>query len=212
MRRVLTATVAIVGLVAPAPGHADFSTSDYSHAGSGCNNRVDPVTLVFIGVRKYSDTHGHSWKTFDWINGMPDPQHDWKGVPGGTQYASSHSVCTPMERQSATADGGTRYHIRLNQTHHQDTQGRWETVGTPHYEIEAPNGCGHVVPPDSYTSGNGSGFVLGRGHVKNDWLSVFGSDELFRTDNWGNTEPQRQCNGWYAANADGIVYWLETDT
>lgn len=188
---------------------ADFSSSDFSHMGNTCTNRVDPITIVFIGDNAYAETHGFSHRAFDLINGMNDPQHDWRGVSASNQYASSHGDCTPMERQSASGDNAPRYHVRLNQTKHQDLNGHYEAVGTPHYEVDTA--CGHAVPPDSQTSGNGSGFVLGRGHLKNDWLDAYGSGKLFRTDNWGNTEPQRQCNGWYAANADGIVYWLQTN-
>jgi hypothetical protein len=149
---------------------------------------------------------------FDLINDMVDMQHDWHGVGGADdQYASSHGICTEMDFSTATSNDAPRYHVRLNQTHHPDLNGHYEAVGTPHYEVDAPNGCGHAVPPDSYTAGDGSGFVLGRGHVKNDWLDAYGQGKLFRKDNWGNTNPQQQCNGWYAANADGIVYWLETN-
>lgn len=197
----LAVTAAILfGFAANSSAH--FSSSDYSHAnGSGCNHRVDPVTIVFLGFNTYSETHGHSHRTWDRINGMPDPDHDWAGSSSSTQLASSHSVCTDMERESATGCGScTRYHIRLNQTHHQDLNGRYETVGTAHYEVQS--GCGHVVPYN--------GFDLGRGHIKNDWLSAYGSGKLWNTENWGNSEQLRQCDGSYAGST-GQVYWLVTD-
>jgi hypothetical protein len=185
---------------------AHFSSSDYSHGGSGCASRIDPVTIVFLGYGGYAETHGHSHRTWDLINGMPDSQHDWTGSSSSTQWASSHSVCTEMERESATGCGScTRYHIRLNQTHHADLNGRNETVGTAHYEEQVS--CGHAVP---YNRGSGSGFDLGRGHVKNDWLSAYGSGKLWNTENWGNSQSMQQCNGWYAASS-GQVYWLVTD-
>jgi hypothetical protein len=137
---------------------------------------------------------------------MPDPDHDWAGADGGDQWASSHGDCTLMERQSATGCGScTRYHVRLNQTKHQDLNGRYETVGTPHYEEQTF--CGHAVPPDR---GSGSGFDLGRGHLKNDWIYAYGSGKLWNVQNWGNTLPMLQCNDWAAASS-GRVYWLETD-
>lgn len=207
--RPIAAVVLIWGLALAPSAAADFSSSNYSHSSSACNNQVDPVTVVFLGYGAYAETHGHSHRTFDLINGMRDPAHTWRDTGGGTQYASSHGDCTPMERQSMTSSDAPRYHVRLNQTKHADLNGRLETVGTPHYEVNTS--CGHAVPPDSQTSGNGSGFVLGRGHLKNDWLDAYGSAKLFRTDNWGNTALMRQCNGWYAANADGVVYWLNTD-
>lgn len=208
----LLVAAAVVFVAGVPSAKADFSSSDYSHGSGACSSRVDPVTIVFRGVGAYAETYGHSHRSFDLINGMPDSQHTWRGVSGGTQYASSHSVCTEMERQSATSSNAPRYHVRLNQTHHQDLNGYFETVGTPHYEVNAPNGCGHAVPPDSQTAGQGSGFVVGRGHLKNDWLSAYGSGKLFRTDNWGNTALMQQCQGnWFPSNADGIVYWLTTD-
>jgi len=201
---------AAIGLAERAPSaQADFASSDYSFTGGTCTNRVDPVTLVFIGDGAYVGTHGYSERVWDLLNGMADSQHNWRNANGSAQYASSHGVCTEMERQSASGDGAPRYHIRLNQTHHRDLNNHFEAVGTPHYEVDTF--CGHAVPPDSATAGDGSGFVLARGHIKNDWLSAYGSGKLFRSDYWGNTEPQQQCNGWYAANSDGIVYWLETN-
>lgn len=188
----VAAALVVTGVLAVAPqATADFSSSDYSQSSSACNNRVDPVTVVFLGFGAYAETYGHSHRTYDLINGMPDSQHDWRVTGAGTQWASSHSVCTTMERTSMTSSDAPRYHVRLNQTHHPDLNGRYETVGTPHYEVNT--GCGHAVPPDSQTSGNGSGFVLGRGHLKNDWLSAYGSGKLFRTDNWGNTALMRQA-------------------
>jgi hypothetical protein len=196
---ILVACLLVAGATS---AEAHFSSSDFSHAsGSGCAHKVDPVTIVFLGFSAYADTHGHSWRTWDLINGMPDPDHDWANTNASTQLASSHSVCTEMERQSATGCGTcTRYHIRLNQTHHPDLNGRYETVGTAHYEIDA--GCGHVVPYN--------GFDLGRGHVKNDWLSAYGSGKLWKTENWGNSDMIRQCDGQFSGSS-GQVYWLTTD-
>jgi hypothetical protein len=59
-------------------------------------------------------------------------------------------------------------------------------IGTPHYEQAV---CpGHAVPPDNPSTSNpDSGFDLGRGHVKNDWVSAYGSSTVKLVDDWGNT-------------------------
>lgn len=181
--------------------------------GSTCANRVDPVGVVFIGATlgRYSgESHPHSHKTVDMINDIPD----WNASSSGDQYASSHSVCTKMEYESGTNCGScSRYHVRLNQTHHQDLNGRYETVGTPHWEVWFASGTCHSVPGNnSGTPDPDSGFDLGRGHLKQNWLDYYGSDHLWDTQNWGNTQGMYQpCNGDVAASS-GRVYWLKTDS
>lgn len=101
------------------------------------------------------------------------------------------------------------HHVRLNQTYHQDLSNRFETVGTPHYEVD--RSCGHAVPPDDPSTPNhDSGFDNGRGHVKYLWLLKYGDSKLGNVQNWGNTRSMRQCDGRYA-NSSGGVYWLITD-
>jgi hypothetical protein len=210
LTRVESGLLAVAGVMVcialAIPAQADFSSSHYSFNSSNCSTRVDPIGVVFYGYGAYAGSYGHSRRTFDLLNGMPG----WGDTSGGDQWASSHGVCTKMESEIATGCGScTRYHIRLNQTHHQDTKGRFETVGTPHYEIKRD--CGHAVPPDNPSTSNpDSGFDLGRGHVKADYLRSYGSAKLGDTQNWGNTATMRQCDGRYAGSS-GRVYWLKTD-
>lgn len=191
---------------APRAATADFSTSHYSYASSDCSHQVDPISVVYYGYGAYAETYGHSHRTFDLLNAITG----WSASSSSTQYANSHTACTPMEREVANGCGScTRYHVRLNQTHHQDLLNRYETVGTPHYEVSL--NCGHAVPPDNPgTSNPDSGFDLGRGHVKNLWLNSYGSSKLGDTQDWGNTNLMRQCDARYAGSS-GRVYWLKTD-
>ncbi len=130
---------------------------------------------------------------------------------GKTQYAGSHDACTEMERERAQGLvwPESRYHVRLNQTHHKDSVGRFETVATPHYDTAV--GCGHAIRPDDPgTSNPDSGFDTGRGKLKNDYLAKYGSGALGDVQNWGNTATRLQCNDWKAGGS-GRVYWLNTD-
>lgn len=190
----------LVPVMAVEPAAAHFATTEYSRGSENCSsldNLVDPVSLVFYGYGAYGETYGHSHRTFDLLDAISG----WGDSDSSTQYAGSHSACTAMEREAANGCGDcTRYHIRLNQTHHQDLSGRFETVGTPHHEVERD--CGHAVPPD--------GFNNGRGHVKYLWLLKYGESKLGNVQNWGNTRPMRQCDGQNAVSSGG-VYWLITD-
>jgi hypothetical protein len=97
-----------------------------------------------------------------------------------------------MEAQSYSACSiCTRHHIRYNQTHHVDTKGRYETVGTPHHEISTL--CGHAV--DTYTGA--------RGVIIRAMSSVYSYSWVWR----GNAEGRLQCNGQLPHN-DGWVAWI----
>lgn len=53
---------------------------------------------------------------------------------GGGQYTWSH-WCNAMRSQVYSLPGpNERDHVRLDQTAHQDTSGRYETGGTSHYD------------------------------------------------------------------------------
>jgi hypothetical protein len=198
----------------PLEASAHFSTTIYSfkyqnYYGDPCYKRVDPMGLGFYGFSAYAQSHGYSHRVFDLLDGMRDPDHSWGGGSDSSQYASSHGYCTAMEYQANTGSA-PRYHIRLNQLHDKDSGGRYNTVGTPHYEI----GCNgtHAVPPDNRSTSNpDSGFDLGRGHIKNDWAYAYGGWRVSDIQYWGNTDTMAQpCNGWYSGSG-GYFYWLWTD-
>lgn len=200
---------------------AHFDPTNYSRSSQrwvGDGTLVDPVTVVFQGVRTFPETHGHSHRTEDLIDFIAG----WNPSDSSTQWIGSHSACNTMEREAADGGGDDdRYHVRLNQTWHQDDQGRYTTVGTPHYEefVDCNNDGdedddvdGHaVVPDDPSTSGHDSGFDRGRGRMRSVWTSTYGQDEYVDLEDWMNTRPMGQCNRWVASSA-GRVYWLDTDT
>lgn len=149
----------------------------------GCTNHVDPIGLVWYGVNA-SDTRARS---------LVQSEMGWGGDSGsGGQYAISHGYCTVMDGQSYSACGTCdRNHVRFNQTHHNDTLGRREVVGTPHHEIWYP--CGHSV--DSYN--NAKYLIIGQ-------MSYYWGVSY---QYWGNTETELQCAG-YRVGGDGQVGWI----
>jgi hypothetical protein len=198
-----------LALIVPPSASAHFSTTEYARFTQNCtslDNLADPMGIVFYGFDAYAETHGFSHRVFDLLDNMSDPDHTWGNTSGGIQYAGGHT-CTQMERQIATGSG-TRYHIRLNQTYHRDELGRFEAVGTPHFER---SDCGtHVVDAETSPLADNSGYDLGRGHIKNDWLAEYGSDMRGDIQDWGNTRDIQQCRGAWTADSAGRVYWLKT--
>lgn len=103
-----------------------------------------------------------------------------------------------MNGESYSAcDTCNRDHERYNQTHHPDTLGRYETVGTPHHDRVTWPGCG-LIPQHVGENYNG---------VRNNVLSAMRNRGFaYSWQYWGNTQPQRQCDGSYSSS-DGWVGW-----
>jgi hypothetical protein len=220
----LTLCTLIVALASPMSAWAEHEGSQhYSRSTLSCivgdtSNLVDPVTVVFLGFVPGSQG-GHSNRTDALLEAMSDPDHDWQNGSGRTQYMGSGETCTDMENQVWTPyfnpiDDGfprrVRYHIRLNHNQSADLNGRYRTVGTPHYEVDT-EACGDAVPPHvpPGVAENPSGYDYARGHVKNDWIADRGGS-VFDVQGWRNTRLMRQCNGWLS-NSTGRVYFLNTD-
>jgi hypothetical protein len=216
----------LLALGIPAAAIADHEGSQhYSRRTASCiegdtSNLADPVGVVFYGVNGYAESHGHSHRVFDMIDQMATPAgQGWNSVGASNQWVGSEGVCSQTDRQAATsyqdrADGYTqeaRYHVRLNQNHSQ-TNGKYRTVGTPHYDVHInTSGCEDAVPPDAAATAEAdSGFDLARGHLKNDWASAYGAGKVGDVQNWRNTREIQQCNGWMAGSG-GRVYFLNTD-
>jgi hypothetical protein len=218
------ATIAAIALLAgPTTAVADHEGSQhYSRSSKSCtvgdtSNIVDPIGIVFYGAGAYAGAPGHSARTDDLIEGMVDPEHDWVNISASVQWVGSGSQCTETEEQAGTpykdyGDGypnPARYHIRLNQNA-ATVGGLFRTVGTPHYEVDTDE-CGDVVPAEvPKNEPTASGFDWARGHVKNDWVSAYGSSKVGDVQNWKNTRRVTQCTG-SMANSSGRVYFLLTD-
>ena len=173
-------------LTAAGAARADFDSGHYSHSGSGCSSGVDPITLVFYGASA-DQSHARS---------VLQERMGWSGDRRATQYATSHGECTRMDGESYSGCGiCVRHHVRLNETQHQDAEGRSATVGTPHYDELAF--CGvlprHVASSFNYTRN----LVAGR---MSTWYGV-------SWQYWGNTQVMYQCDGRGVA-ADGTVAWV----
>jgi hypothetical protein len=78
-----------------------------------------------------------------------------------------------------------RNHVRLNQTHHKDTLGRYETVGTPHFDQTV--WCGAVRKHRAQS------YLYTRNYIAGGMSYWYGVSY----QNWGNTQPMRQCDGSY---------------
>ena len=90
-------------------------------------------------------------------------------------------------------DISSRSHLRYNQVHHRDTLGRWETVGTPHYDLRVY--CGHRAQDFNYVKYYIAGAMYDAGYT--------GVSYQF----WGNTQLLWQCDST-AASSDGQVAWV----
>lgn len=191
-RRILTcvlAALAVAGAGAT-PASADFNTGQYSHSSGACDSSVDPITMVLYGYGARYSTARYRLEAV--LNIYRGP---WGGNDGASQYANSHGFCTSLDGESYDACGAcNRNHTRYNQTHHQDTLGRYETVGTPHYDRVV--WCG--VPKhraDNYSAT--MYYIVGGASY---WYGV-------SYQYWGNTQAQRQCDGSWVSS-DGNVGWV----
>ncbi len=193
-RLVLLAGALGAGLLVPGLAQAHFQSGLYSHTGSACSSRTDPVTVVFY------------YKATALISNNHIRTHTgWGGGSGGGQYFASYGVCGATTRH-AESGSRTRFHIRMRKTYHED--GTWgiTTIGTPHHEDLTY--CGHAVDKGGVDKGEGlwSGFDQGRSRIYN---ALYGkSGHAFAGSvNWGNTQEFRQCDGDYAGS-HGQVYWF----
>jgi hypothetical protein len=91
---------------------------------------------------------------------------------------------------------------------HRDSNGRWETVGTPHHEdFVVP--CGHAVDKGAvdrknYRTRQGSGFDQGRRKIRQ---KVNNRNHDIKIRYLGNTTSFKQCDGDYAGS-NGNVLWV----
>lgn len=188
--------MAVVALVCgtslmAAPARADFSSGRYSHVGDcGSTRAIDPISLVLYGPTA-TDTNARPRLEIA-MSAQRDP--DWFGqspASGAPQYASSHEFCTLMEADSMNGSGN-RSHLRYNQVHHRDTKGRWETVATPHYDLNT--WCGHIARDFNYVKY----YIAGA-------MSEYGYGVSYQF--WGNTKSLQQCDGTIDSS-DGQVAWI----
>jgi hypothetical protein len=176
------AATVLIALGAADAARADFSSGEYSHAGGGCASRVDPITLVIYGYTAY----------YEQARAVVESKTGWSGDNSASQYGTSHGFCTPMDGESYSRSGlYERQHLRYNQTHHRDLKNRYETVGTPHYEIV--RSCGHVTTTYVYTRN----WIVGR------MSPPYATSYQY----WGNTQNMYQCDG-YPVSSDGQVAWV----
>lgn len=187
MLRSIVAVVFVAFAMSASSASADFNSGSYSHSSGACNSSVDPISLVLYGPGAYYSLARAKMESV--LNVYRGP---WSGDDSASQYANSHGFCTPMDGESYdSCDFCNRNHVRLNQTHHKDLKGRYETVGTPHYDQLVS--CGHRAQSYVYT----------RGYIVGGMSYRYGVS--YQT--WGNTQPQRQCDGSYVAS-DGQVAWV----
>jgi hypothetical protein len=198
MRGVLSLAAAVlVGLVFSGTASAHFQTGYYSHEGSGCSSRVDPITVVFYGsatgLRSQNHLRYHS---------------GWDGDPDASQYFASHGICGPTSYETYNDCGTcTRFHIRMRKTYHDDATWGTTTTGTPHHEDWVWY-CGHAVDKGGVNRGDGlqSGFDQGRSRIYSIFYNANGHG-FGGTSNWGNTQEFQQCDGDWAGS-HGSVYWF----
>jgi hypothetical protein len=192
------AVVASALAVSPAAG-SSFDSGHYSYGHSNCSgyDHVDPVTIVFYGYTAFYLQSRHIVQMYT----------GWSGDDSTGQYGLSHGVCTHMDGESYTNCPWylplcDRYHIRYNQTHTLDAYGRYETVGTPHYDKVKLCYVRYVGWVPKHVARDYTG-VRNYIHTK---LSGYKSYWQW----WGNTQPQKQCDGSYVSS-DGYVLWQRVE-
>lgn len=208
--------------------HDGVGSQHYSRDSERCesgfiDNLVDPVGIMFYGAGAGLGSDGHSRKADFLLENMDDPEHDWVDPLPGIQYLGSGGECTVMEHQAATPffvnepphdgfDLPARFHVRLNQNRFAGPGPQYRTAGTPHYDVSTER-CGDAVPPHVPPTSDlaPSGYDWARGHIKNDWIAAYGSDEMGDIQNWRNTRRMQQCLEHWLPNSTGRVYWLNTD-
>ena len=192
---VVLAGALVAGLLVPGLAQTHFQSGLYSHTGSGCASRVDPVTVVFYHKATAAISANHV-----------RAHTGWGGGSGGGQYFASHGNCGATTRH-AESGTGTRYHIRMRKTYHEDGTWGTTTTGTPHHE-DLVWYCGHAVDKGGVDKGEGlwSGFDQGRSRIYN---ALYGKPghTFGRNQYWGNTQEFKQCDGDYAGS-HGQVYWF----
>lgn len=191
LRLALCCALALLTMLSlPIVARAHFDSSVWSYNTNQCSGGgipIDPITLTEYGFTAY----------YALARSRLEAATGWTGNDDGAgQFASSHGTCSRMEGQSytglATCLNCYRYHIRYNQTYHKDAVGRFETVGTPHYEYWA--GCGHVVTT----------FTGARDYVLN---QMYAAGYDYSWQYWGATAPRGQCNG-SSVGSDGYNGWV----
>lgn len=202
--------VAALGTGLPSATEAHFPYPKYSYSSGGnCQGPTDPVSLVYYGSAATS------------VRTRKDIQRHLGWIPrgGGVQYIRDHSDCRGMYTDPGSAPNDkTRFHVRLWGIQHRDTEGRWETVGTPHHEDwvkfpqcgSYPGDGGHAVDkgavdrkPSDRTP-EGSGFDQGRRKIRQK-VNTRRHDIKIRW--FGNTRSFIQCDG-DPAGSNGNLLWV----
>jgi hypothetical protein len=192
MRRIRMGWVVafVVGVVAivPSAAQAAFDSGSYSHSSAACNSSIDPITHVIYGYTAF----------YALARAQQQASTGWSGDDSASQFANSSGFCTNLDGESYSAcDVCNRDHERYNQTHEQDTLGRYETVGTPHHDRVVFPGCG-VIPKHVAESFSGTRNTV--------MLAMSNHGFAYTWQWWGNTQPQHQCDGSWVS-ADGWVGW-----
>lgn len=154
---------------------------------SGNGNDVDPVTLIFWdGSATLGLTHIHN--EFAYHTG-------WGSVSSTDQFFNENGNWQPEDGERASASGGNRYHIRMNQGDDIDPNWRAWTMGTPHYEIY--HSYGTSWPPSCWGNHRTTSFVDAREYI----VAAFAFHPYaFGVRN--NDKPLEQCDGSYVTADD----------
>lgn len=204
--------VSLVGVLAVGPpAGAHFPQPKYSYSKGGtCQSPTDPVSLVYYGsgarsTRTYKDIQKHL---------------GWTARGADSQYIRDHADCRGMYTDPGSGPNNkTRFHLRLWGMQHQDSNGRWETVGTPHHEDwvkwpecgSYPTDGGHAVDKGAVDTDNpndrtreGSGFDQGRRKIRQ---KVNTRQHDIKLVDFRNTKSFIQCDG-DPAGSNGNVLWV----
>jgi hypothetical protein len=190
---------------------------------------TDPVTIVFYGSalsgRVWADLKYHS----GWTHNDPD---DFLGFQIAHMFRDGHGGCAEQHNELANKPGygRSRFHTRLSNTQHRDTNGNYHVFLTPHHEVwrdisTGGSGCKsgtHAVDPghhDPDNKGNKyyeprnsqyySGFDHGRDQVIHHMSRNPAAKRHHKIEyhQWRNTRSVKQCNGWYSGSS-GVTYGI----
>lgn len=195
-RALLFGLVTACALVVAAPAQADFAFRWYAFAGSGCDRKADPITVLFYG----DATSGRARNHLDYHTG-------WWATYGPDQYFSDHGYC--QEEQWENGNGGLRdrFHVRANQGMHRDYESGlgWHTVATPHDEDWYSSCLTHVVEDNGEGGHNDSGFDHGRRAVRYR-MSTVGPHYSYSRQLWNTELMYQPCDRSYVGSNGYVAY------
>jgi hypothetical protein len=178
---------------------------------SGCNlsNHMDPVGVVFHGSAATFGNLG-SFSGSQYHTGDIEFHVHWDTTSSPSYSYRSYGICDTRQDAELASPGDDRNHLRLWQQKEQHYPGKYQTVGSPHYDRHDSSTCSrayHYVPPRMNLpgGGTGSGFDYTRRRLLRSYQAARAHRHPARSVYWGNDSLTSQCGGKYLVGSNGWV-------